>query len=177
LVTKATVLEAPAEESPAGARLFDMKERERTRAGQTPTARLRLPDDGGPAEFTIIKPEGFDNDDASLLFNSSLGSTDPAFGDGLISQLVNSTTGSAAADPQAFGFALAVVQGIEPRDEIEGMLAAQMAVVHMATMRIGRVLACAKVAARPRQRRAHLQQARSCSWRRSSSIVLAVSRT
>ena len=42
----------------------------------------------------------------------------------------------------AFGLALAVVQGIEPRDEIEAMLAAQMAIIHSATMRFGRMPAC-----------------------------------
>jgi hypothetical protein len=31
-------------------------------------------------------------------------------------------------------FMLAVVKGIEPRDQIEAMLAAQMAAVHMASM-------------------------------------------
>ena len=43
-----------------------------------------------------------------------------------------------------FGFALSVVQGIEPRDEIEGMLAAQMAMVHIAAMRFARNLICAE---------------------------------
>ena len=36
---------------------------------------------------------------------------------------------------------LAVVKGIEPRDQIEAMLAAQMAAVHMASMTFARRLA------------------------------------
>ena len=37
-------------------------------------------------------------------------------------------------------FMLAVVKGIEPEDEVESMLAAQMAAVHMATMKFARRL-------------------------------------
>ena len=36
---------------------------------------------------------------------------------------------------------LAVVKGIEPRDQIEAMLAAQMAAVHMASMTFARRVA------------------------------------
>ena len=36
---------------------------------------------------------------------------------------------------------LAVVKGIEPRDQVEAMLAAQMAAVHMASMTFARRLA------------------------------------
>ena len=38
-------------------------------------------------------------------------------------------------------FMVSVVKGIQPRDQIEAMLAAQMAAVHMATMRFARRLA------------------------------------
>jgi len=37
-------------------------------------------------------------------------------------------------DQKVVNFALSVVAGINPKDELETMLAAQMAVVHMATM-------------------------------------------
>jgi hypothetical protein len=42
---------------------------------------------------------------------------------------------------KAVNFMLAVIKGIEPRDEIEAMLAAQMAAVHMASMTFARRLA------------------------------------
>ena len=35
---------------------------------------------------------------------------------------------------------LAVIKGIEPRDQVEAMLAAQMAAVHMASMKLARRL-------------------------------------
>jgi hypothetical protein len=41
-------------------------------------------------------------------------------------------------------FALSVVKGIKPRDQTEAMLGAQMAVTHMATMRLAWTLVCAK---------------------------------
>ena len=43
-------------------------------------------------------------------------------------------------DQDASNFALSVIRGIEPRDQLEAMLAAQMAAVHMATMMFARRL-------------------------------------
>ena len=58
--------------------------------------------------------------------------------------MISSASGREKANPRTFGFAMAVVQGIEPRDELEAMLAAQMAVIHIATMWFARYLACAE---------------------------------
>jgi hypothetical protein len=57
-----------------------------------------------------------------------------------ISQLGNAGSIGQAANEDAINFMLAVVKGIEPKDEIEAMLAAQMAAVHMATMTFARRL-------------------------------------
>jgi hypothetical protein len=48
---------------------------------------------------------------------------------------------SPKADERGINFMLAVVKGIDPRDQIEAMLAAQIAAVHMATMTFARRLA------------------------------------
>src|SRR5207302_1490063 len=45
------------------------------------------------------------------------------------------------ADEDGLNFMLSVVKGIDPRDQIEAMLAAQMAAVHNATMTFARRLA------------------------------------
>jgi hypothetical protein len=45
------------------------------------------------------------------------------------------------ADEHGLNFMLSVVKGIEPKDQVEAMLAAQMAAVHMATMTFARRLA------------------------------------
>ncbi len=43
-------------------------------------------------------------------------------------------------DESGLNFMLSVVKGIEPKDQVESMLAAQMAAVHMATMTFARRL-------------------------------------
>jgi hypothetical protein len=71
----------------------------------------------------------------------AVGSTDSDFLEGLKKQLVNAGSHGSAADEDGINFMLAVVKGIEPRDQIEAMLAAQMAAVHMASMTFARRLA------------------------------------
>src|SRR4051794_1579833 len=60
------------------------------------------------------------------LLMESLGTTDSDFLDGFLAQVINASSG---ADPDV-NFILSVIKGIEPRDQIEAMLAAQMAAVH-----------------------------------------------
>ena len=69
-----------------------------------------------------------------------MGTTDLDFFDGLMLQLVNASKGQGPSD-NAVNFMLAVIKGVEPRDQIEAMLAAQMAAVHSATMTFARRLA------------------------------------
>ena len=57
---------------------------------------------------------------------------------GSIKQLVSVGSQGASPDESGSNFMLAVVKGIEPRDQIEAMLAAQMAAVHNATMTFAR---------------------------------------
>jgi hypothetical protein len=59
---------------------------------------------------------------------------------GILHQLENATSGQTVNGRQ-LNFMLAVIEGVKPRDQIETMLAAQMAVVHMATMAFGGRLA------------------------------------
>lgn len=68
------------------------------------------------------------------------GSDDPDFAVGLLEHLV--TIGANAGVPDADGtlFAMAIVRGIEPRDQIEAMLAAQMAATQNAIMMLYRQL-------------------------------------
>jgi len=78
----------------------------------------------------------------TLALMQAIGTTDLDFFDGLMRHLVNAGTGKGErASEQGANFMLAVVKGIEPRDQIEAMLAAQMAAVHNATMTFARRLA------------------------------------
>ena len=69
----------------------------------------------------------------------AMGTADLDFFDGLLLQLVNSVKGE--GPEKSVNFMLAVIKGIEPRDQIEAMLGAQMAAVHMASMTFARRLA------------------------------------
>jgi hypothetical protein len=60
---------------------------------------------------------------------------------GLLCQLANAGTQGQTVDERALNFMLSVIKGIEPRDQVEAMLAAQMAAVHNATMTFARRLA------------------------------------
>jgi hypothetical protein len=70
----------------------------------------------------------------------AIGTTDYDFYNGLLGQLANAS-GEATASESSTNFMLSVVKGIDPRDQVEGMLAAQMAAVHMASMAFARRLA------------------------------------
>ena len=84
-----------------------------------------------------------DQTTALALLMHSMGTTSAGFVDSIVGQLVDALTVGMKADQQAINFGLAVIAGIKPKDEIETMLAAQMAAIHMTTMtfaqRIGRV--------------------------------------
>ena len=69
----------------------------------------------------------------------ALGTADIDFLMGLLGQISNA--GSQGRDPVGVNFMLAVIKGIQPRDQVEAMLASQMAAVHMASMTLARRLA------------------------------------
>jgi hypothetical protein len=71
----------------------------------------------------------------------TLGSTNEDFQHGFIRQLVNISSKGSEPDGEATGFAVAVVNSIEPQNELEAMLAAQMVAIHNASMTMARRLA------------------------------------
>jgi hypothetical protein len=88
-----------------------------------------------------IGPDHPDEAIGSLLLAQAVGSASPDFLDGLLNQLWNAGTQGREPDPGGINFMLSVVKGIGPKDEVEAMLAAQMAAVHMASMTLARRLA------------------------------------
>jgi hypothetical protein len=68
------------------------------------------------------------------LLMEALGTADQDFLNGLLGQLANASTRGSQIDERGLNFMVSLVKGIKPRDQIEAMLAAQMAAVHMATM-------------------------------------------
>jgi hypothetical protein len=99
--------------------------------------RLQAAIEGNAAKLT---PDHPDPAIGILAVMRAIGTADLDFFDGLTLQLVNASNGQGSPQ-QGFNFMLSVIKGIEPRDEIETMLAAQMAAVHMASMTFARRLA------------------------------------
>ena len=81
-------------------------------------------------------------DDMIVAFKlmETLGSADANFQNGMIFQLANAGSNSGALDERSLNFMLSMVNGVKPQDEVEAMLAAQMAAVHNATMSSARRL-------------------------------------
>jgi hypothetical protein len=71
------------------------------------------------------------------LLAEALATTDVSFVVGLISQLVDAGTRRRKVDERELNFMLSVVKGAKPKDQIEAMLAAQMAAVHTTFWRSG----------------------------------------
>jgi hypothetical protein len=92
---------------------------------------------------SIISPDHADTLAGQMLLMDALGTADLDFYRGLLEQLASARSQGRQIDERGLNFMLSVVKGIQPRDQIEAMLAAQMAAVHMATMtmaqRLGQV--------------------------------------
>ena len=78
-----------------------------------------------------------------LLYNS-LATTSGDFANGILSQLGNICPEGDGMSLDGLNFALAVIDGVNPKDQLETMLASQMAAVHCATMKMASRLARAE---------------------------------
>jgi hypothetical protein len=92
-------------------------------------------------DTTEVRHDHPDANTGWLLMVNALGTADPDFADGILSQLMNAGTQGQNRDGKGPNFMLSVIKGIAPRDEVEAMMAAQMAAVHMSTMTFARRLA------------------------------------
>jgi hypothetical protein len=77
---------------------------------------------------------------AALLLMADLGTMDPAFHFGITGQVARIGNHGAKIDEANSNFLLSVVRAIQPRDELETMLAVQMGAIHAATMMMARRL-------------------------------------
>jgi hypothetical protein len=106
----------------------------RARKATRPSPRLRIRD----------KQISIDHADPAvgwLLLQEALGSSDIEFLDVLLKQLANASSKGGDVNEDDLNFMVSVVKGIEPRDQIETMLAAQMAAIHNTVMTFTRRLA------------------------------------
>ena len=110
-----------------------------TRKGRrAPAPKLSFAAKGNQVKFTHDHADEYTG---WMLLANTLGTADFDFTEGLLMQLVNAGSQGGTPDPIGMRFMLSVVQGIAPKDEMEAMMAAQMAAVHMATMTFARRLA------------------------------------
>jgi hypothetical protein len=100
-----------------------------------PPMKLKIKD--GVTQITFVHP---DPDLAQILMMADLGTCDPAFLSGVQGQIAFIGTPGAKIDDGASNFLLSVVRGVQPRDELEAMLAVQMGAIHQATMTLARRL-------------------------------------
>lgn len=103
----------------------------------SPAPRLNVSKKDGVAQIAFDHPEPGVGE---ILLMDALGTADPDFLNGLLTQLAKVGTIGRDVDERRLNFMLAVVKGLEPKDEVEAMLAAQMAAIHMATMTFARRL-------------------------------------
>ena len=108
------------------------------RKDRKPAPHIKVVNEKGVATLAPDHPEP---EIGRSLLMEALGTADPYFLDGLLRQLANVGTQGRDVDEGGINFLLAVVKGVEPKDQVEAMLAAQMAAVHNATMTFARRLA------------------------------------
>ena len=72
---------------------------------------------------------------AKALLMDAIGTQDPDFLRGLVTQLFNVSLQGGPINESDLYFMLSVIKDIQPKDQTEAMLAAQMAVAHLASMR------------------------------------------
>jgi hypothetical protein len=95
----------------------------------------------GPRDQTLLSFDHQDSATGQVLLMEALGTADYDFFSGLLQQLSNGSSRGGKVDEKLLNFMLSVIKGIRPRDQIEIMLAAQMAAVHEAIMTFTRRLA------------------------------------
>ncbi len=100
--------------------------------------RLKVTKDGQHPALTLDHPQ---KEIGYALLMEALGTTDHDFPNQFLSLLANAGSQGPEIDAGKINFMLSIVKGIGPRDQIEAMLAAQMAAVHIATMTFARRLA------------------------------------
>jgi len=105
---------------------------------KTPAPRVKIETEGG--RF-IIQPDHPMPSVGIRLLMEATGTTDLSFLYGLLYKLAGAATTDGEVNEGDVNFMLSVVKGVEPKDQVEAMLAAQMAAVHMATMTFARRLA------------------------------------
>ncbi|MGJ8544564.1 MAG: hypothetical protein ACSHWZ_03900 [Sulfitobacter sp.] len=109
--------------------------KKQTARADGPPMKLKVVDGVLQITFTHAEP-----DLAHILMMADLGTCDPNFLTGVQGQVASIGSQGRSIDEGASNFLLSVVRGVQPRDELEAMLAVQMGAIHQATMMMARRL-------------------------------------
>jgi hypothetical protein len=112
--------------------------KEHSKEKAKPSIRLKVFKNGSEPQIVV------DHEDKQIgpaLIMEAFASADEDFVQGILSQLANASAHGRDVDEGGLNFMLSVIKGIEARDQLEAMLAAQMAAVHIASMTFARRLA------------------------------------
>lgn len=101
------------------------------------TPRVKVSRKKGMVSLSLDCPE---ESYEKFLLMEALGTVEPDFAAEFLPQLAKAATRGQKVDEVVLNFSLAVIKGVEPKDQIEAMLAAQMAAVHSLTMTFARRL-------------------------------------
>jgi hypothetical protein len=101
--------------------------------------RIKLVSDGTETKVTLDHPN---QSVAAELFMEALGTTNVDFANGILSELIRSSTSNGAIDVNKLNFMLSVVTGYKPRDQLEAMLVTQTTAVHCTGMTFAERLGC-----------------------------------
>jgi hypothetical protein len=108
---------------------------------ERPAPRVKVVKDGAVPQISLNHP----NEEVAVgLLAEALGTSDQDFVLGILSQIAAVSSLGGAIDESAINFVLAVIKGTKPNDQLEAMLALQMAIVHLAQIRFATQLARVK---------------------------------
>jgi hypothetical protein len=108
---------------------------------EPPAPRMKVAKRGGA---TKLAPDHPDPTIGYALLMEALGTPDIDFVNSLLDQLLAASSRGSEIDEARFNFMLAVIKEITPKDQVEAMLAAQMAVIHMTMMKFAAALSAAE---------------------------------
>lgn len=106
-------------------------------ASHSPLAMITPKLDGNKV---VLESEGFARGDAKEMEQAALGTVYPQYYAHTMTRLVELSMTGGEINPLQFNGFLGMVAGIRPRDQLESMLAVQMAAIHDATLRAAKTL-------------------------------------
>jgi hypothetical protein len=89
---------------------------------------------------TDLHPDCKDLRQGIELLMKAIGAEDVHFLQGIVPQLADACVRDGVVDGNQLNFMVSIIRGVKPRDQIEAVLAAEMAAIHCATMQFVRYL-------------------------------------